>query len=151
MARDMGFTLRTSIIVGFPGETEEQFNELMDFMRETEFDRLGAFAYSAEEDTPAAVMPDQIPEEVKQDRLDRLMTLQAGISLKRNRLRVGTTEKVLVTDRNEEGLMLGRSQREAPETDGEILFTAKRAPEIGSFVSVRLTKADTYDLWGEML
>ena len=114
LARERGLTLRTSIIVGFPGETEEQFRELLDFLQEAEFDRLGAFAYSAVDDTPAARMPDQIPEEVKQERLDRLMTLQAGISLRRNQQRVGTTEKVLVTDRSEDGFLLGRSQREAP-------------------------------------
>lgn len=150
LARERGFALRTSIIVGFPGETEEQFQELLDFLREAEFDRLGAFAYSAEEDTPAARMPDQIPEEIKQERLDRLMTLQAEISLKRNLLRLGKTEKVLVTDVGEDGLILGRSQFEAPETDGEIVFTAKQAPEIGSFVNVKITQAETYDLMGEM-
>lgn len=151
LARERGFALRTSIIVGFPGETEEQFQELLDFLKEAEFDRLGAFAYSAEEDTPAARMPDQIPEEIKQERLDRLMTLQAEISLKRNLLRLGKTEKVLVTDVGEDGLILGRSQFEAPETDGEIVFTAKKAPQIGSFVKVKITQAETYDLMGEML
>ena len=152
LARERDLTLRTSIIVGFPGETEDQFKALLDFLEEAQFDRLGAFAYSAEEDTPAARMPDQIPEEVKQERLDRLMILQAGISLKRNQARVGTVEKVLVTDIGEDGMLLGRSQREAPETDGEILFTAKGStPEIGSFVDVRLTKADTYDLMGVMV
>lgn len=151
LARERGFALRTSIIVGFPGETEEQFRELLDFVEEAEFDRLGAFAYSAEEDTPAARMPDQIPEEIKQERLDRLMTLQARISLRRNRLRVGTVEKVLVTDRSDDGFLLGRSQFEAPETDGEIVFTGKGSPEIGSFVQVKITSAKTYDLTGEML
>ena len=151
LARERGFALRTSIIVGFPGETEAQFRELLDFVEEAEFDRLGAFAYSAEEDTPAARMPDQIPEEIKQERLDRLMTLQARISLRRNRLRVGTVEKVLVTDRSDDGFLLGRSQFEAPETDGEIVFTGKGSPEIGSFVQVKITSAKTYDLTGEML
>jgi len=151
IAREKGFALRTSIIVGFPGETEEQFQELLDFVREAEFDRLGAFAFSPEEDTPAALMPDQIPEEIKQERLDRLMTLQQEISLKRNLMRVGTTCKVLVTDVGEDGLILGRSQYEAPDTDGEIVFTAKEAPEIGSFVNVKITRADTYDLMGEMV
>lgn len=151
LARERSLTLRTSIIVGFPGETEAQFQELLDFMAEAKFDRLGAFAYSPEEDTPAARMPDQIPEEVKQERLDRLMTLQAAISAERNALRVGTVEKVLVTDVGEDGLCLGRSQREAPETDGEIVFSAKHAPETGSFVQVKITKAETYDLMGEML
>ena len=124
----------------------------MQFVQEAEFDRLGAFAYSPEEGTPAARMKEQIPEEIKQDRLDRIMTLQNEISLKRNRLRVGSVEKVLVTDLNDEGIALGRSSREAPETDGEILFHLNgKHPEIGSFVQVRLTEAKSYDLLGEML
>ncbi len=151
LARERGLTLRTSIIVGFPGETEAQFQELLDFLQEAEFDRLGAFAYSPEEDTPAAHMPDQITEEIKQERLDRLMKQQAAISLKRNQQRVGTVEKVLVTDVSEDGTALGRSSREAPETDGEIVFSVKQKPEIGSFVTVKLTRADTYDLMGEMV
>lgn len=151
-ARERGLTLRTSIIVGFPGETEDQFRELLDFVAETEFDRLGAFTYSAEEDTPAARLPDQIPEEVKQERYDRLMSLQAEISLKRNKARTGTVEKVIVTDRDENGLYLCRSEREAPETDGEIVFTAEgSSPEPGTFVNIRITDADTYDLTGELI
>lgn len=151
-ARGRGLTLRTSIIVGFPGETEDQFRELLDFVEEVQFDRLGAFPYSPEEDTPAARLPDQIPDEIKQERFDRLMTLQNRISLSRNQSRVGSTETVLVTDRNQEGLCLGRSRREAPETDGEILFTAGTSqPEIGSFVNVRITDAKDYDLMGEMI
>lgn len=152
-ARERGLTLRTSIIVGFPGETEEQFEELLEVLKEAEFDHLGAFTYSPEEDTPAARLPDQIPEEVKQERYDRLMAMQQEISLKRNQARVGTVEKVLVTDVSEDGFILGRSHREAPETDGEIVFTlpeGANAPEIGSFVSVRLTRADAYDLMGVM-
>lgn len=149
-ARDMGFTLRTSLIVGFPGETEEQFQELMDFVAEARFDRMGAFAFSPEENTPAAEMPDQVPEEIKQERLDRLMKLQAQISLENNQARIGTVEKVLVTDA-QDGLFLGRSQREAPDADGAIVFTAKEAPEVGSFVQVRITGAETYDLKGERL
>lgn len=150
LARERGLTLRTSIIVGFPGETEAQFEELLDFLEEAQFDRLGAFAYSAEEDTPAARMPDQIPEEVKQERLDRLMKLQAGISLARNQARVGSVEKVLVTDTAADGRALGRSQREAPETDGEIVFTTKGEVRVGEFAQVKITKAETYDLTGAM-
>ncbi len=149
-AQERDLTLRTSIIVGFPGETEDQFDELLDFIRMARFDRLGAFTYSPEEGTPAAKLPDQIPEEIKQDRLDRLMKVQAEISLEKNMKRVGETVKVLVTDRNEEGLYLGRSEREAPETDGEILFTCPdHEPEPGTFVNVKITQADTYDLLGE--
>ncbi len=151
LARERGFMLRTSIIVGFPGETDAQFEELMDFIAEAEFDRMGAFTFSPEDDTPAALMPNQIPEEVKQERLDRLMKLQAEISLKRNLMRVGTTERVLVTDIGDDGMILGRSQFEAPDTDGEILFTAAKTPTIGEFVNVRIIKADTYDLMGVMV
>ena len=151
-AKERGLTLRTTLITGFPGETEDQFRELLDFVAEAEFDRLGAFAYSPEEGTPAARMPDQVPEEVKQDRLDRLMTLQSTISLKQNQKRVGTTERVLVTDLNDQGMALGRSRREVPEEDGEILIRLKeKQPEIGSFISVKITQADTYDLTGEMV
>ena len=151
-AKKRGLTVRTTLITGFPGETEDQFQELLDFVAEARFDRLGAFAYSPEEGTPAARMKDQLPEEVKQDRLDRLMKLQAEISLENNLRRVGTVEKVLVTDFGEDGFALGRSRLEAPETDGEIVFSCgNRRPEIGSFVSVRLIRAETYDLIGEMI
>ena len=151
-AKQRGLTLRTTLITGFPGETEDQFQELLDFVREAEFDRLGAFSYSPEEGTPAARMKDQIPEEVKKDRYDRLMSLQSGISLKKNRARIGETDQVLITDINQEGMALGRSRLEAPETDGEILiFCGNRKPQIGSFVNVRITDADIYDLKGELV
>ncbi len=152
-ARSRGLTLRTSIIVGFPGETEDQFQELLDFVEETEFDRLGAFMYSREKNTPAARLPHQVPESVKHERFDRLMSLQQGISLRRNEARVGTAEKVLITDvQPENSLCLGRSQHEAPETDGEILFScAGPLPEVGQFVPVRITEAQPYDLMGEMM
>ena len=151
-ARERGLTLRTTLIVGFPGETEDQFRELLDFVEESEFDRLGAFAYSPEEGTPAAKLPDQLPEEVKQERLDRLMTLQQGISLKRNRERIGSVEQVLVTDTDGNGNCLGRSGREAPEIDGEIYIACPAArPEPGQFIPVRITDAGEYDLRGEML
>ena len=151
-ARSRGLTLRTSLIVGFPGETEDQFRELLDFVEETEFDRLGAFAYSPEEGTPAAKMPDQIPDDIKQDRLDRLMTLQQKISLRRNRARIGDIEQVLVTDTDGLGNILGRSSREAPETDGEIYVSCGSArPEAGQFIPVRIDTAEEYDLRGTML
>ena len=151
-ARERGLTLRTTFIVGFPGETEDQFRELLDFVEETEFDRLGAFTYSPEEGTPAAKLPDQLPEEVKQERLDRLMTLQQGISLKRNRSRIGSVEQVLVTDTDDQGSCLGRSGREAPEIDGAIYVACQNArPEPGQFIPVRITDAGEYDLRGEML
>ena len=151
-ARERGLTLRTSLIVGFPGETEDQFRELMDFVEETEFDRLGAFAYSPEEGTPAARMPDQIPDEIKQERLDRLMTLQQKISLKRNKARISSVEQVLVTDTDGKGNILGRSCREAPETDGEIYVSCGDArPLPGQFIPVQILSAEEYDLRGKML
>ena len=151
-ARERGLTLRTTLIVGFPGETEDQFRELMDFVEETEFDRLGAFTYSPEEGTPAAKMPDQIPDEIKQERLDRLMTLQQKISLKRNKARIGSVEQVLVTDTDGKGNILGRSCREAPETDGEIYVSCGDArPQPGQFIPVQILSAEEYDLRGKML
>ena len=148
-AREMGFCLRTTFIVGFPGETDEDFEELMDFTREMAFDRMGAFAYSAEEGTKAAAMPDQVPEEIKQERLDRLMSLQAEISLGRNRVRIGTVANVLVTGREVDGYV-GRSVLEAPDADGVIRFRSKKPLAEGNFVRVRLTDADEYDLYGEV-
>ena len=149
-ARDMGFCLRTTFIVGFPGETEDDFQKLMDFTEEIGFDRMGAFAFSPEEDTPAFSMPDQVPDEVKQKRLDRLMRLQAKISLSRNQARVGTAEKVLVTGKTATGYT-GRSAFEAPDADGLIRLTSKRPLTEGTFVQVRLPGADTYDLTGEVI
>lgn len=149
-ARSLGFCLRTTFIVGFPGETEADFETLMDFTREIAFDRMGAFRFSPEENTRAAAMPDQVPEDVAADRLDRLMTLQGEISLERNQLRLGSAAKVLVTGR-EGGLYTGRSAFEAPDADGVIRFSAHSAPREGSFVDVRLTEADVYDLKGEMI
>ena len=149
-AREMGFCLRTTFIVGFPGETEDDFERLMDFTREIGFDRMGAFVFSPEEGTPAAGMPDQIPDEVKQERLDRLMRLQAGISLQRNQMRLGTTEKVLVTG-TASGGFVGRSAFEAPDADGVIRLKSAHPLAEGTFVRVRLTGADTYDLDGEVI
>ena len=149
-AREHGFTLRTTFIVGFPGETEEDFEELMEFTRRVRFDRMGAFAYSAEEDTPGAEMPDQIPEEIKQERLDRLMALQAEISRELNEERVGKVYKTLVT--GHDGLTyIGRTEMEAPDSDGEVHFFSQRELNEGEFVQVRITRADTYDLYGEIV
>ena len=150
-AREMGFTLRTTFITGFPGETDEQFERLMDFVRDVRFDRLGAFCYSAEDDTPAAAMPHQVPEDVKQRRLDRLMTEQQTISLERNRLRVGSEERVLVESVGADGLGVARSAAEAPETDGVIRVGGVSEADIGCFITARITGADTYDLTGEKL
>ncbi len=147
-ARDMGFTLRTTMIVGFPGETDAQFETLLSFVREMRFDRLGAFTFSPEDDTPAALMRDQVPQEVKQARLDALMTLQQGISLSRNQLRVGTTETVLIEEVSDDGTAIGRTSREAPDADGVCRISGADGLSPGTFAAVHITGADAYDLSG---
>lgn len=144
-ARKKGFALRTTFIVGFPGETEEDFELLMQFTRDMSFDRMGAFAFSPEEDTAAFSMKDQVPEDIKQRRLNELMALQQEISLQRNQQRVGTMEKVLITGRSG-GKYTGRSAWEAPDADGEIVILSDEPLREGQFVTVRITDADTYDL-----
>ena len=148
MFKERGMMLRTTLMVGFPGETDEDFNELMDFVKQTKFDRMGAFMFCPEDGTRAAEMPNQIPEEVKQERYDRLMTLQHGISLAQNKARVGTTCRVLV-EKKRGSRYVGRSEYEAPETDGSIFFGSEEPCEIGSFVNVKITGAKAYDLMGE--
>ena len=146
--RKRGILVRTTMIVGFPGETDAQFQTLLDFVREAKFERLGAFTYSAEEGTPAARMPDQIPEETKNARLDQLMMLQQAISMDFNESRVGTTCEVLVEGFDEEtGRFYGRSILEAPESDGCIwLEDADLTP--GEYIPVAITGAEAYDLTG---
>ena len=146
--RQRGIIVRTTMIVGFPGETEEEFEELLDFVKETRFDRLGAFAYSPEENTPAAAMPEQIDEAVKQERLDRLMTLQQQISAEVMQARVGETCEVLV-EGFRHGRYYGRSLMEAPEVDGKVLFNSKKKLRPGEYVTVHITGASEYDLNGE--
>lgn len=150
-ARGMGFTLRTTFITGFPGETQAQFETLMDFIREIRFDRLGAFAFSPEEDTAAARMPDQVPPETAQERLDILMRAQQAISLERNRLRIGAREKVLVEELRQGGKAIGRTAAEAPETDGLVELTHAQNAALGEFVTAEITDAKPYDLIGVML
>ncbi len=146
--RARGILVRTTFIVGFPGETEAQFEELLTFVRWARFDRLGAFSYSPEEGTAAAYMPDQIEEEVKKDRLDRLMTLQQGISKELNEARVGETTEVLI-ESFENGRYTGRSRLEAPEVDGVIRVKSRRTLKPGDYVHVKITGASEYDLIGE--
>ena len=145
-----GLTLRTTMIVGFPGETEEQFTELLQFVKDARFDRLGAFTYSPEEGTKAAVMPNQIDEDVKIERLDQLMMLQQSISMELLEQRIGETCEVLVEGRDEDG-WYGRSIREAPESDGCIHLITERELIPGSYIQARITGADAYDLTAEVL
>jgi ribosomal protein S12 methylthiotransferase len=146
--RARGILVRTTFIVGFPGETDAQFEELLDFVRWARFDRMGAFTYSPEEGTTAAEMPDQIKEDIKQERLDRLMRLQQEISLERNQARVGETCEVLV-ESFENGRYTGRTRLEAPEVDGVIRVKARRTLKPGEYVQVKITSASRYDLSGE--
>ena len=141
--------LRTVFIVGYPGETEEEFQRLLDFVSEVRFDRVGGFLYSPEEGTAAAALPDPVPDEIKVDRLDRLMELQGRISLAINRTQVGRTLDVLVEGQGD-GLSVGRSYRDAPEIDGLVLIPGNDdQPAVGEMVSVRITGAMEYDLIGE--
>ncbi|MBR5224086.1 MAG: 30S ribosomal protein S12 methylthiotransferase RimO [Clostridia bacterium] len=143
-----GMMLRTTLMVGFPGETDEEYFELIDFVKETEFGRMGAFTFSPEEGTVAELMDGQVEEEIKQARYDALMTIQHKISLKLNRERVGKVYRVLV-EKKRGNRYVGRSEFEAPETDGSIYFGSEEPIEIGTFVDVRITSAKAYDLMGE--
>ncbi len=142
---------RSTFIVGFPGETEEQFNELIDFIKEMRFERAGVFAYSAEEGTPAYELEDDVPEDVKKARVDKFMDVQQDISLEINSKRLGRTEKVLI-DRTEGGYYVGRTQYDSPEVDDEVLISMKdNKIEIGSFVNVKIIQADYFDCYGEVI
>ena len=144
--------IRTSIIVGFPGETQEQFEELCDFVKETRFDRMGVFAYSQEEDTAAASFDDQIDEQTKQERLDMLMTMQQSISLELNRQKIGKRLEVLVEGYDEENyLFFGRSQGDSIDVDGLVYFATEDEVEMGEFVIVEILDADEYDLTGRVV
>ena len=146
-----GVVLRTTMIVGHPGETEADFDELLEFVREARFERLGAFTYSEEEGTyGASHFEDDVPKEVKDARLDALMSLQKEISLGFNRSRVGSVERVLVDDWVD-GILVCRSRYESPEVDGEILVKYPDGSLVGSFIDVRIVGADDYDLIAEMV
>lgn len=143
--------LRTSIIVGFPGETEEDFERLAQFVRDVEFDRLGVFTYSKEEDTPAARLPDQLDEDVKEFRANTLMEIQREIAGRRNGRRIGHDIDVLIERYDGRGdVYIGRSQYDAPEIDGEVFVRGKDLA-IGKVAKVRVTHSFDFDLSGEAL
>lgn len=143
--------LRTTMLVGFPNETDEDFEELCDFVQRVRFDRLGAFAYSEEEGTPSALhLEDNVPEEVKEERVDRLMKIQKRISLALNAERVGKQMRVII-DRKEGDFWVARSQYDSPEVDEEILVTSPRALSEGEMVDIRITDCEEYDLYGELI
>lgn len=142
--------LRTSFIVGFPGETEADFEELAAFTADNAFDRIGVFRYSPEEGTKAALMDGQVDEDVKRDRYDRLYTLARGISLSQGKKRVGKTVRVLTEGVSEDGIFyFGRSYAEAPDSDGKIYFTSEEPLEAGDMVNVKLLIAEEYDMTGK--
>ena len=144
-----GITLRTTLIAGFPGETEEQYAELCDFVKTVKFDRLGCFAYSAEENTVAARMDGQLDEETKQRRADHIMELQALISAEKEEEKVGRVLECICDGVDEEsGSYLLRSQADCPEIDGNVIVESETPLEPGAFYRVKITDADTYDLYG---
>ncbi|MCG6190450.1 30S ribosomal protein S12 methylthiotransferase RimO [Maribellus maritimus] len=143
-----GVILRTTMLVGFPGETEADFKELKTFIQETKFEKLGVFPYSNEEGTYAAKkFEDSLPEEVKQARADEIMELQQQVSAELNQQKVGQTFKVIV-DRKEGDFFIGRTEFDSPEVDGEVFITSEKALEKGQFVQVKITGAEDYDLFG---
>ena len=147
-----GIVLRTTAMVGFPGETEEDFTELCEFVKETRFDRFGAFTYSAEEDTPAALFDGQIDEQVKQDRYDILMQTQLTVAEELSAERIGQTYTVLCDGFDTVAeIYYGRSYADAPDVDGRVYFKSDRKIVPGEFVSVKVTEALDYDLVGEAI
>lgn len=145
-----GITLRTSIIAGFPGETEEEFESLLSFVEEAKFDRMGVFAYSKEEGTPAARLPGQIDEDVKEARRDRVMELAKEISRKRNEKMLGKTVEVVV-EGFEDNLYFGRSGSESVDVDPKIYFGSLDELNVGDFIKVKIVNYDEYDLYGEQV
>lgn len=145
-----GICIRTTLMVGFPGETEEDFEELMDFVRTARFDRMGAFAYSEEDGTYAAEnYEDDVPEEIKEQRLDRIMTLQENIAAELSEAKVGTTQRVII-DRQEGDFFVGRTEADSPEVDCEVLIqrSADAHLTIGEFYNVRINDCEGFDLYG---
>jgi ribosomal protein S12 methylthiotransferase len=145
-----GIALRTTLIAGHPGETEAQFLETLDFVERMRFDRLGVFPYSHEENTHAYTYPDDVPAEVKQDRADAIMDVQAGISHGLNQAKIGQTFRTLF-DRAEGGYLIGRTEFDSPEVDNEVLVPAVSGVKIGEFAAVRVTRAEEFDLYGEVV
>ena len=146
-----GIAIRTSLIVGYPGETEENFEELKQWVVDTKFDRLGVFTYSHEENTHAHLLDDDVPEEVKHQRAEEIMEVQSDISHALNQQKIGQVFKVLF-DRKEGDYFIGRTEFDSPDVDNEVLVKAKDVyVRIGDFSKVRVTHADHYDLYGELV
>ncbi|MCC5920202.1 MAG: 30S ribosomal protein S12 methylthiotransferase RimO [Cyclobacteriaceae bacterium] len=148
-AKVPGIHLRTTLIVGHPGETEEDFQEMLDFVKKCRFERVGVFTYSHEEDTHAHTMEDDVPEEVKQERAEIVMELQQNISFENNQKKIGQQFKVLI-DRKEGGYFVGRTEFDSPEVDNEVLIDAeKHYLRVGDFANVEVYDATDYDLYAD--
>jgi len=146
-----GIAMRTTLITGYPGETERDFEEMQYWVEATRFDRLGCFTYSHEEKTHAFALVDDVPEAVKQERADAIMELQQGISFEKNQEKVGHTFKVLI-DKKDGGYFVGRTEFDSPEVDNEVLIDAKKDyATIGSFVDVKIDSAEDFDLYGHIV
>ena len=146
-----GIAIRTTLIVGYPGETEEDFNELLDFVRLSRFDRLGVFTYSHEEDTHAYNLIDDVPNDVKHERAEKIMEVQSSISYDLNQKKIGDIYNVLI-DRKEGGYFIGRTQFDSPDVDNEVLVKSEDVYlRIGDFANIKITKADHYDLYGRLV
>lgn len=143
--------LRTTLICGYPGETEQDFQEMLEWVEETRFDRLGCFTYSHEEKTHAHTLEDNVPQEVKEERVEAIMEVQQGISYEINQSKVGNTYKVLV-DRVDGDYFIGRTEYDSPEVDNEVLISAADSyARIGDFVQVKIDRAEDFDLYGEIV
>lgn len=149
-AKVPGIAIRTTMIAGHPGETEQDFEELLDFVQRSRFDRLGVFTYSHEDNTHSYTMPDDVPEEVKQERMEAVMEVQQSISLDLNKQKIGQIFKVMV-DRKEGGIFVGRTESDSPEVDNEVIINSSEYLRIGDFVNVRIKAASEFDLTGEVL
>jgi len=143
-------TLRSTFIVGFPGETEQQFDELLDFLREIRFDRVGAFAYSAVDGAQANALDNPVDEDLKQDRLERFMLCQAEISKEKLAQQIGQVKRVIVDSQDEKGV-IARSQADAPEIDGLVFVDNIEGASPGDFLTVKITDSSEHDLWGEVI
>jgi ribosomal protein S12 methylthiotransferase len=141
--------IRTTLLVGYPGETEAEFDELYLFAKDFKFDRLGVFPYSHEDDTPAAILKDDIAQELKEDRVSRIMEMQQEVSLKLNENKVGKVFDTII-DREEEDFFVGRTEFDSPEVDNEVLVEKNSNISIGSFYPIRITSADEFDLFGKI-
>jgi ribosomal protein S12 methylthiotransferase len=146
-----GIAMRTTLITGYPGETEQDFEEMRQWVEETKFDRLGCFTYSHEEKTHAYALIDDVDAEVKQERADIIMEIQQGISFEKNQEKIGKTYKVLV-DKKDGNYFVGRTEYDSPEVDNEVLIDAKKDyATIGSFVNVQIDTAEDFDLYGHIV